>query len=71
MEGRGVRAVGLSRRVAEGALLSQGQRVSWKAASHCIWDPGELALSQDLGPSHSLLTASLCLRKLVLLVEIT
>ena len=51
------------------AALS-GTEVSWKAASHRVWDPGELAPSQGLGwalgRSHSLLVASLCLRKMVL-----
>lgn len=65
--------------MAEGALKAcaalAGIEVSWKAASHPVWDPGELAPSQGLGwalgQSHSLLVASLCLRKMVLLVQNT
>lgn len=80
--GEDIREVGVSRqcrRMAEGALQAcaalSGTEVSWKEASHQVWDPGELAPSQSLGwalgQSYSLLVASLCLRKTVLLVQNT
>lgn len=65
--------------VAEDALQVGAARprteISWKAASHRVWDPGELAPAQGLGwalgQSHSLFVASLSLRKMVLLAQNT